>query len=125
MGLGLKHLVYPRGPAPTGTPVLWRCEAKRYSYVIDADADRYGVTDPRLEMWWWEIDRATAKGAWVAGRFVLLTATKRWACPTEQEALESFMARKKKQIRILSTQLKRAEADLAFAYSKIHALTLA
>ena len=40
----LSQCHYPRGPAPAGTPVLWRCEAKRYSYCIDPDADRYGVT---------------------------------------------------------------------------------
>jgi hypothetical protein len=120
-----KHVHYPRGPAPAGTPVLWRCEAKRYAYCRDPDADIWGVTDPKLEMWWWEIDRVTPKGAWVCGRFVLLTATKRWAVPTEEEALESFMARKKKQIRILSTQLSRAEADLALACPKTHVLALA
>ena len=121
----LKHLTYPRGPVPAGTPVLWRCEAKRYSVCIDPDRDVYGTTPPRLEMSWWTIDRATPKGAWVCGRFVLLTATKRWACPTEEEALGSFTARKRKQIRILSTQLSRAEADLALAYPKTHALALA
>ena len=120
-----KHVHYPRGPAPAGSPVLWRCEAKRYSYCVDPDRDVYGVTDPKLEMWWFTIDRATPKGAWVCNRFVLLTATKRWACPTEEEALESFMARKRKQIRILSIQLARAQADLALAYPKRHALVLA
>lgn len=112
------HVKYPRGRPPADVPVLWRCEARRYSYCIDPDADRYGVTDPQLEMWWWEIERRTPKGAWVVGRFVLLTATKRWACPTEEEALESFIARKRKQIRILSTHLSRAQADLALAYPR-------
>ncbi|SHH04100.1 hypothetical protein [Bradyrhizobium erythrophlei] len=69
-----KH--YPFGRAPAGTDVLWRCEAKRYSYCIDPDADRYGVTDPRIEITWWRVDRRTPKGAWAAGRFVLLTAIK-------------------------------------------------
>ena len=105
--------------------MLWRCEAKRYSYCVDPDRDVYGVTDPKLEMWWWEIDRATPKGAWVCGRFVLLSATKRWACPTEEEALESFMARKRKQIRILSTRLQQAKAELALAYPSSHALVFA
>lgn len=104
---------YPFGPAPEGVDVLWRCEAKRYSYTIDADADQYGVTAPRLEMCWWHVDRRTPKGAWTCGRFVLLTAIKKWACNTQEDALESFKARKKKQIRILSTQLARAQADLA------------
>jgi hypothetical protein len=118
-------LHYPFGPAPEGVDVLWRCEAQRYSVVIDPDADRYGVTPPRLEMCWWQVNRRTPQGAWIGGKFVLLTATKRWACPTEEEALESFIARKRKQIRILSTQLRRAEADMALAYPTKHALVLA
>ncbi|UPT95468.1 hypothetical protein J4G48_0040655 [Bradyrhizobium barranii subsp. apii] len=121
----IKHVHYPRGAAPASTPVLWRCEAKRYSVCVDPDRDVYGTTPPKLEMWWWEIDRVTPKGAWVCGRFVLLSATKRWACPTEEEALESFMARKRKQIRILSHRLKEAEVDLALAYPKSHAQVFA
>ncbi|WP_315729888.1 hypothetical protein [Bradyrhizobium sp. SZCCHNRI2010] len=119
------RIVYPYGPAPDGVPVLWRCEAARYSYVIDADADRYGVTAPQLEMRWHRIDRRTPKGAWASGRFVLLTATKRWACLTEEEALDSFIARKQKHIRILTKQLKRAEEDLALAYPRSAVLRVA
>jgi hypothetical protein len=106
-------LHYPFGPAPEGSDVLWRCEAKRYSVVIDPDADRYGVTPPRLEMCWWHVHRRTPKGAWIGGKFILLTATKRWACETEAEALESFKARKRKQISILTSKLKDAERELA------------
>jgi hypothetical protein len=106
-------LHYPFGSPPEGVDVLWRCEAKRYSVVIDPEAERYGVTDPRLEVTWWRVDRRTPKGAWAAGRFVLLSAYRKWACNTEEEAIASFIARKRKQIRILSSQLKRAEAELA------------
>lgn len=114
----------PFGPTPADTDVLFRCEARRYSVVIDADLDHYGVTDPQLEMTWWRVDKRTPKGAWVGGRFILLTAIKRWACETEEEALASFIARKRKQIRILSHNLKKAEAELALAEPR-HALVLA
>ncbi|MGJ4945154.1 hypothetical protein ACQR1W_31655 [Bradyrhizobium sp. HKCCYLS1011] len=108
------NIVYPFGyPSGTNMQVLWRCEAQRYSYVIDADADRYGVTAPELQMTWYAITRRTPKGAWISGRFVLLTAHKRWACPTQEEAIESFIARKQKHIRILMSNLKRAEEELA------------
>lgn len=107
-------LHYPRGPAPEGEDVLWRCEAKRYSYVVDADREEYGVTDPRLEMWWWEVERRTPKGAWLCtGEFVLLTAFKKKYAETEADALRDFKARKNKQIQILSRQLCRAEEELA------------
>ncbi|WP_315740040.1 MULTISPECIES: hypothetical protein [unclassified Bradyrhizobium] len=121
----LPKLVYPYGRPPNGSSVLWRCEAQRYSVCIDPDADRYGVTDPQLEMRWHRIISRTPKGAWISGRFVLLTATKRWACPTEEEALESFIARKRKQISILSHKLHRAEQDLALAFPHMHVLRLA
>ncbi len=105
---------YPFGPAPDGADVLWRCEAKRYSVVIDADADLYGVSDPQIELTWWHA-RRTPKGAWVCNRFVLLTARKKWAANSEAEAIESFIARRQKQIRILTKQLQRADAELALA----------
>jgi hypothetical protein len=47
---------------------------------------------------------------------VLLTANKRWACPTQEEAIESFIARKQKHIRILMANLKRAEEELALVF---------
>lgn len=67
--------------------------------------------------------RETPRGAWIEGpfgltrRFVRLNARKRYACPTVEEARESFMARKKRQIRILRTQLANAEQSLQLAES--------
>ena len=37
-------LHYTFGQPPPDTDVLWRCEARRYSYVIDAEADVIVVT---------------------------------------------------------------------------------
>jgi hypothetical protein len=105
-------LHYPFGQPPDGVDVLWRCEAKRYSYVIDADSDQYGVTSPRLEMSWWRVSRRTPKGAWTHGHFVLLTARKKWACQTQEDAIASFIARKNRQIAILTAQLRRATDEL-------------
>jgi hypothetical protein len=107
------QLHYPWGKPSEGLDVLWRCEAKRYSVVVDADREEYGVTPPRLEMQWFQINRRTPKGAWIDGKFVLLSATKRWACPTEDEAIESFKARKRKQISILASKLTLAERELS------------
>lgn len=45
-------------------------------------------------------------------RFCRTDARKRFACPTEQEALESYHARKRRQVRILRAQLASAEAAL-------------
>lgn len=42
-------------------------------------------------------------------RFVLDAANKRFACPSLPEAIESYLARKDKQIRIYSNRIKVAE----------------
>lgn len=61
--------------------------------------------------------RTTAKGVWLtegygSPRFVLCDARKRFACPTEADALTSFIARKNRHVSILHAQLRRAEAAL-------------
>jgi len=45
-------------------------------------------------------------------KFVLTGATKRFACPTKEEALKSFKARKRRQISILEAQAKHAREAL-------------
>jgi hypothetical protein len=45
-------------------------------------------------------------------RFVLDNARKKYASPTEEEALASFHARKRRQIAILTHRLKGAKAAL-------------
>lgn len=46
------------------------------------------------------------------GKFVLRDARKRWACPTPEEAKESYIARKNKLIRICRARIARAELCL-------------
>jgi hypothetical protein len=111
-------LHYPRGKPPEGEDVLWRCEAKSYSYTIDADREEYGVTAPRLELWWWEIDRRTPKGAWLCtGEFQLLTAFKKKYSETEEDAINDFKARKRRQIDIVTKQLLQAQRELSLTES--------
>lgn len=58
----------------------------------------------------------TRRGTWIdvwgRKKFLLDGARKRYACPTKEEALESYRARKKKQIAILERQLEKARAAL-------------
>lgn len=62
------------------------------------------------------IVKRTEHGAWIDNygnkRFVNLESKKRYACPTVQEALDSYHARKRRQVGILRHQLKQAEAAL-------------
>lgn len=112
-------LHFPYGPPPEGADVLWRCEAKCYSYVIDADREEYGVTHPRLKLRWFEVERRTPKGAYIKSsmgvhdQLVSLWANKAFARNTVDEAVKDFIARRKHQIRILERQLARAQAELA------------
>lgn len=60
-----------------------------------------------------EVLKYTQRGVWLdyyggGKKFVLNEARKRFACPTKEEALESFRARKKRQIKILKAQLHSA-----------------
>lgn len=107
-----KRLHHVYGKPPEGVDVLWRVEARSYSYVIDADREEYGTTAPRLELSWHRVQRRTPKGAWIYDKFVLLTAGKRWACNTIDEAVESFAARRRRQVKILEAKLKRAKFEL-------------
>ena len=92
--------------------VLYRVEAIRYSYVIDPDMELYGTTKPELQVYWYPVTKRTPCGAWIEGRFVNLQANKRFACNTIEEAVESFVARRQRQIRILKKKLQYAEDDL-------------
>lgn len=60
--------------------------------------------------------KETPCGAWISHyggkKFVNLGAKKRYACPTEKEAFESFQARKRKQVGILTHRLAEAKAAL-------------
>jgi hypothetical protein len=66
------------------------------------------------------IIRRTPKGVWVdrtshrfhGPRFILTDARKRFACPTIEEAKESFIARKKRHIRIMKRLISEAERAL-------------
>lgn len=68
----------------------------------------------------YRVVRETPKGVWLdlgLGdlRFVRRDARKRWACPTPEEALDSFRARKERQLRILRAQIDHVESALGRA----------
>lgn len=61
--------------------------------------------------------RKTARGVWLdvygRDRFQLSDCRKRFACPTLAEALESFKARKRRQLKLLRAQIQHVEEALA------------
>jgi len=101
---------------------LYRYEDILVSYGTDEFDD---PLPPRLlvRLREYPVQKRTPKGAWIDlglgdRRFVLLTARKRFACPTKKEAAESFRERKRVQINILKAQLRRAEQAYNIALSK-------
>lgn len=98
-----------------GTEALWRVEAVRYSYIADAESERYDVTDPKLELFLVSVRRWTSHGARLySGRWVdLRDGAKQWASRTPAQALDQFALRRERQIYILERQLARARNELA------------
>lgn len=71
----------------------------------------------RLYMDSYPVIKHTACGVWIARgylgkKFVNLGAYRKWAAPTKEEAMKSFVERKRRQVAILSHQLLIAEASL-------------
>ncbi len=106
----------------------------RYMDDLRIGTDEYDRAEMRVSELTCSVLSVTPKGVWVADdtrskygiirncygwiqgkRFILKHATARYAYPTKEMALESYVARKKRQISILSTQIKTAKDALAIA----------
>lgn len=101
---------------PAGV-VWYRIVDGRYAAMLDEFERPVGRGQPYTTVWEFEVERDTPKGVWLrsvppfgAPRFVLRDARKRYACPTIEEAWESFRARKTKQLAHLRRQIAHVEA---------------
>ena len=103
--------------------VLYRYEEVRYSWGLGQYDDPLPGYNIKIELRELKVIRRTPKGAWIrrwshnlntgGERFVRLTARKQYASNTKEEAMVCFIARKKRQIQILSRQLWQAKEALA------------
>jgi hypothetical protein len=97
-----------------GLGFLYRFAERRYSVVVDPELEIYS-SSLEIELEEYPILKRTPKGVWIdtgysiGKKFVNLTARKQFACETIEEAKKSFLARKKKQISILTHQIREAE----------------
>lgn len=98
--------------------VLYRYDARIYASLMREDYPQL-LSDAgtmRLEPTEYPIIKDTPCGAWVDDygrkRWVNLEATKKFACRSKDEALASFIARKRRQIEILERQLADARRAL-------------
>jgi hypothetical protein len=112
-------------------------KAYRYQEDIYSSGDEeFGYSSSvRLNLLEYEIIKRTAKGIWiidnyrfvfmptyVGKKFVNLSARKKFACLTKEEAVKSFIARKERQIKILNNKLKDVELALRYGYSELNYL---
>lgn len=97
---------------------LFRYQDTQYAAPVNEFDEPCGEGRLEVKLYAYPVVSTTPKGAWIYvsfnRKFVNLTARKRFACPTIEEAKQSFIARKKAQARILSARLARAQKALAF-----------
>ena len=88
----------------------YRYQEVRYSNGLDQYDDPLPGHVLKIELRVYEVLKTTKKGVWIAHygygkRFVLNDSRKRFACADKKEALESFKFRKRRQLKILSSQI--------------------
>jgi len=94
---------------------LYRYEVRSYAPPLDEFDNICGSSRRELVLMKLKVKHVTLKGFRLThGRFVLKDARCRYACPTPEEAWESFQARKKAQIRILEAKINAAKEDASF-----------
>ena len=98
----------------------------RYRYVetmrssgLDESGLIAGSPDVRIDVEAYPVLRRTPKGVWIRyalqEKFILDTAKKKFAHSTPELALESFIARKTRQIKLLESQMSKARRALQLA----------
>jgi hypothetical protein len=98
----------------------YRYEIVRYSNGVDEFDDPLPGHSVAVEVRDFMVLRHTPKGVWIetwAGdkRFVLKDARKRYACPTKEEALDSFIARQRRRVSILEAQAQDSRIGMQIA----------
>jgi hypothetical protein len=101
------------GRALVPMPDWYRIEDRRYS-VADEMGD-HAYTRHEVVLLTFNVASYTPKGVWLrqyfSKRWVSYTATRRFACPTVALALESYLARKKKQAAIYQARADNARRN--------------
>jgi len=107
---------------------LYRYYDVQYSAGCDEYDNDLGPGRVGINLIEFEVIRETRCGFWIATKycfnapgekiprncqkFVNMNANKKYACKTKEEAKESFIARKRRQIQILSCGIERAKKAL-------------
>jgi hypothetical protein len=98
----------------------YRVEDGRYAPTLDEFERPMGNGRPFLTVREFTVHKETPCGVWLDDgygnqRHVLYQSRKRFACPTLEEAWESWRARKRKHLRLLEAQVRHVHEALALA----------
>lgn len=112
MGAFSSGYLAPPPEAPLGH--LYRYVELVYGTDWDDFEEKWINDRMRLVRDSYRIAKVTRCGVWIdlnygVRKFVLLTATKKWACKTPKEALYSFIKRKERQMWLAEAKLSRAK----------------
>lgn len=97
---------------------FYRYEAVQYATIsIDGEYESPNLPDPKIEVRRYNLLKETPKGYWIGfgdlgdgklhsyGKWVSKTSVKRYAYPSKKEALNNFIKRNEKRIKILKRQV--------------------
>lgn len=98
---------------------MWRVTAVTYAAPLNEYDEPSGPGRTAVRAVEYAVVKRTAKGVRinVDNKFISAVAKRRWAAPTLEEAVESFLARKARETAILKARLKRIEEAVALAKS--------
>lgn len=88
-----------------------------YRYETETRYLRNGE-ETTVTLWHCYLQKETPCGYWIIGgprmkrRWISKTATKRYAYPTEKQALDSLLKRKQRQVEIMERRLEEAKRQL-------------
>lgn len=92
----------------TPTGLVPDAEGAEYLYRVEDYLSAYGIS---VRVYAYRVVSTTPKGKWIVGkRFVLDKAKRRFAHDTSEQAVKSYLARRKRQRDILEAQLERTTA---------------
>jgi len=103
-----------RSDTPTSELEIWyRYENRNYAPSVDEFGYCVGEGSVAVVLMRFAVDHHTPKGVRLrCGRFVLNGSIRRYACPTMELAMKSFLARKNRQISIYRSRIRSIERAL-------------
>jgi len=116
-------------------PILWvadinisffRYEAVEYASIgYNVEYETLAFPNPKVELREYNLWKETPKGYWIGygkpgalnngGIWVSKTARKRFAYPTKKEAMENFIKRNERRVKILSRQVDSCKISIRIA----------